>query len=195
MIKVGITGGIGSGKSTITNFFNLLGIPIYQSDIQAKQLQQSNKKIIDGLKKIFSPDIYLPNGQLNRQLMASIIFTNTDLRQQVNQLIHPIVRTDFRQWASTHTNTPYVVCEAAIMIESGSYADMDKIIVVDAPLQQRIERTMLRDKITRQQVENRIKSQMPTEALLPYANYIINTDDKHFVIPQLLTIDKELRNL
>ncbi len=193
MIKVGITGGIGSGKSTITNFFRLIGIPIYQSDIRAKQLTQTDTTIINGLKKIIAPDIYDASGMLDRKRMASIIFSNEELRQKVNALIHPAVRQDFRQWAAQCTQAPYVVCEAAIMIESGSYADMDKIILVNAPTQQRIERTMLRDKLSQQQVINRIESQMPTEQLMPYATYIVSTDDQHFILPQLISIDTELK--
>lgn len=194
MIKVGITGGIGSGKSTITNFFRLIGIPVYQSDMRAKQLTQTNPTIINGLKKILDPDIYDASGILDRKRMASLIFTNEQLRLQVNQLIHPAVRHDFKQWANQCTYAPYVVCEAAIMIESGSYIDMDKIILVTAPTEQRITRTMLRDKLSRNQVLNRIESQLPTEQLLPYASYIVCTDDEHFILPQLISIDSELRN-
>lgn len=196
MIKIGITGGIGSGKSTITNFFRTLGIPIYSSDLRAKMLTQNNDNIINGLKQLISPNIYDANGQLDRKLMAQLIFNNETLRLQVNQLIHPAVRHDFAQWTNNYeTKVPYVICEAAIMIESGSYADMDKIIVVTAPIEQRIVRTMTRDHITRDQVISRINTQMKDEQLIRYANYIVSTDDRHFIIPQLLTIDSDIRNL
>lgn len=194
MIRIGLTGGIGSGKSTITQLLTTIGVPVYISDIRSKQLTQSDPTIISGLKRLLGDDIYSADGLLNKKKMAQMIFNDKDLLAQVNGLIHPVVHNDFDRWAEEQgeAGVPYVVNEAAIMIENGGYKRMDKVIVVTAPLEQRIARTMARDNASREQVISRINNQMSDEEKVKYADFVITTDDKHFIIPEILKIHNEL---
>lgn len=194
MIRIGLTGGIGSGKSTITQLFNTLGVPVYIADIRSKELTQNNTEIRNGLKSLLGDDIYGADGLLDKKRMAQMIFGDKDLLAKVNALIHPIVHHDFDMWAveQEKKGACYVVNEAAIMVENGGYKRMDKLIVVTAPIEQRIERTMARDNATREQVEARINNQMPDEEKVKVADHVIVTDDKHFILPEILEIHKQL---
>ena len=194
MVKlVGLTGGIGSGKTTIARAFEVLEVPVYNSDQRAKWLIVNNRRISDGLVSILGEKVF-ENGELNKKYMASVIFTDRQKLQQVNELIHPIVFDDFRQWAAAHERrgARYVVNEAAILIENGAYKLLDSVILVCAPMETRIERTMLRDKLSRSQVEERIANQSTDEYKMTFANDVIVTDDRHFVLPQILNIHKRL---
>lgn len=197
MIKLGITGGIGSGKSTITQMFHVIGVPVYVSDERSKYLSQTNSEIIAGLKQILGDDIYDEMGRLDRKRMASVIFADKEKLQKVNALIHPIVNRDFIEWAEEQKSkgVPYVVNEAAIMIESGSHKLMDKLLVVTAPVEQRVERVMKRDGVGEQQVKSRISNQMSDKEKVEIADYVIVTDDHHFIMPEILALDEELRRL
>lgn len=189
MKLIGLTGGIGSGKTTIAQAFSALSVPIYNSDIRSKWLTNTNKQIIDGLTKMFGSNIYI-KGCLNKQLLASIIFTDNDKLTFVNQLIHPIVFDDFKHWAEEQekNGAKYVINEAAVLIENNAYKKLNDIILVCAPKEIRIKRTMLRDNLSREQVENRINNQMSDEEKSRFATDIIITDDKHFITPQILDI-------
>lgn len=195
MKKVGLTGGIGSGKSTVSQAFTSLGIPVYCSDIRSKMLVASDERIISGLKKILGNDIYSPTGELDKRQMASEIFTNKEKLACVNSLIHPIVNEDFANWTEEQKKlgAPYVINEAAIMIENGSYKLLDHIIIVTAPLELRIQRCIERDHVDRQAIEQRINNQMPENEKLSFANDILVTDDKHFILPQILEIHERLK--
>lgn len=197
MIKLGITGGIGSGKSTITQMFRIIGVPVYVSDERSKYLSQTNSEIIAGLKQILGDDIYDEMGHLDRKRMASVIFADKEKLQKVNALIHPIVNRDFIEWTEEQKSkgVPYVVNEAAIMIESGSHKLMDKLLVVTAPVEQRVERVMKRDGVGEQQVKSRINNQMSDKEKVEIADYVIVTDDHHFIMPEILALDEELRRL
>ncbi|MCQ2203866.1 MAG: dephospho-CoA kinase [Bacteroidales bacterium] len=197
MIKLGITGGIGSGKSTITQMFRVIGVPVYVSDERSKYLSQTNSEIIAGLKQILGDDIYDEMGRLDRKRMASVIFADKEKLQKVNALIHPIVNRDFIEWTEEQKSkgVPYVVNEAAIMIESGSHKLMDKLLVVTAPVEQRVERVMKRDGVGEQQVKSRINNQMSDKEKVEIADYVIVTDDHHFIMPEILALDEELRRL
>jgi len=196
MIKVGLTGGIGSGKSTITQLLTTIGVPVYISDIRSKELTQNNCEIRQGLKEILGNDIYGADGTLNKKKMAQMIFNDKALLERVNGLIHPIVHKDFDMWAAEQEKrgVPYVVNEAAIMVENGGYKRMDKLIVITAPLEQRIARTMARDNASREQILSRINNQMPDEEKTKKADYVITTDDKHFILPEILAIHNKLTN-
>lgn len=195
MKKVGITGGIGSGKSTVSQAFQSLGIPIYCSDIRSKMLVANDTRIISGLKKILGDDIYSSTGQLDKRRMAAEIFTDKTKLERVNSLIHPIVNENFALWAEQQeqNGAPYVINEAAIMIENGSYKLLDHIIIVTAPLELRIQRCIERDHAERTAIEQRINNQIPENEKLSYADDIIITDDRHFILPQILEIHERLK--
>lgn len=196
MIRVGLTGGIGCGKSTIAEAFKVLGVNVYNSDMRAKWLNENDVRIISGLKELLGNEVYTPQGKLNRSYMASRIFTDKELLSKVNALIHPIVEEDFELWCEDKRckGARYIINEAALLIENGSYKRYDYVIVVSAPYEERILRTMMRDGMSREQVMERINNQMSDEAKERVADEVIYTDDKHFIIPQILKIDKTLRS-
>ena len=165
MLKIGITGGIGSGKSTVSSFFSVLGVPVYDSDKRAKDLMQHDNSIIGTIKKEFGERSYL-NNQLNRSYIAEIVFKNESKLKQLNSIIHPAVRTDFNNWLSQNSNAKFVIKEAAIMIESGAYKEMDKLIVVNAK----------RDHLSLEDIENRIQNQLSDEIRNQYADFIIENN-------------------
>jgi dephospho-CoA kinase len=184
MIKIGITGGIGSGKSTVCRIFELLGIPVYSADKEAKNLMIRDKKLKKEIIKLLGTESYI-NGELNRVFIASRIFNDKDLLAKINALVHPVVKQDFIKW-STQQSAPYVIYEAALMIESGSYKLMDKMIVVTAPSELRIDRVISRDNVERVKVLERIKNQMSQEAMLNYADHVITNDRKMSLIKQVI---------
>ena len=191
-LKVGITGGIGSGKSTVCRIFNLLGAPVFEADRAAKKLMNSNAEIRNGLVDLYGSDIYTPDGNVDRKKLAGIIF-NDDLElQKVNALVHPQVRSEFLNWAENQT-VPYVVHEAAILFESGFYKMMDATILVSAPEEERITRVSKRDEADREQVRSRIQKQWPDEEKRKLATIEIVNDNKNLILPEIIKIDKQLR--
>ena len=192
MLKVGITGGIGSGKSTVSSFFSVLGVPVYDSDKRAKYLMQHDNSIIGTIKKEFGERSYL-NNQLNRSYIAEIVFKNESKLKQLNSIIHPAVRTDFNNWLSQNSNAKFVIKEAAIMIESGAYKEMDKLIVVNAKRDQKIKRIKKRDHLSLEDIENRIQNQLSDEIRNQYADFIIeNNSGKMELKQQVLSIYNKL---
>ncbi len=187
MIKVGLTGGIGTGKSYISNIFTHLYIPIYNSDTRAKKLMLENIKIKNELIKLLGAKTYI-NGQLNKKWIASQIFTNPSLKKQIEQIIHPEVKKDFEQWLNTHHTHKIIVKETALLIESGTYKDMDKVILVTAPSGIRIKRIMQRDNITQEEAIKRIKAQLPDNEKLKFADFVIENDEKKLLLPQVIKI-------
>lgn len=186
-LKIGITGGIGSGKTTITELFKHLGIPIYLADERAKWLMHNNFDIINKVNELFSPMAYI-NGELNRPHIAAMAFTNKKLIKQLNEIVHPAVANDFKEWVSNQT-TPYIIKEAALLFESGSYLDLDAIVTVAAPLEVRVQRTIKRDNISREAVMNRIKNQLPDEVKSSATDYVINNNGNSALLPQVLQLD------
>ena len=192
MLKVGITGGIGSGKSTVSSFFSVLGVPVYDSDKRAKYLMQHDNSIIGTIKKEFGERSYL-NNQLNRSYIAEIVFKNESKLKQLNSIIHPAVRTDFNNWLSQNSNAKFVIKEAAIMIESGAYKEMDKLIVVNAKRDLKIKRIKKRDHLSLEDIENRIQNQLSDEIRNQYADFIIeNNSGKMELKQQVLSIYNKL---
>ena len=192
MLKVGITGGIGSGKSTVSSFFSVLGVPVYDSDKRAKYLMQHDNSIIGTIKKEFGERSYL-NNQLNRLYIAEIVFKNESKLKQLNSIIHPAVRTDFNNWLNQNSNAKFVIKEAAIMIESGAYKEMDKLIVVNAKRDQKIQRIKKRDHLSLEDIENRIQNQLSDEIRNQYADFIIeNNSGKMELKQQVLSIYNKL---
>ena len=192
MLKIGITGGIGSGKTTVCQIFATLGIPIYYADTRAKELMISDSDVIHQIKNLFGEDAYDENGHLNRKLIAEKAFHDKNLLQQLNAIVHPAVFQDTLNWYQTHHNKAYTLYEAAIMFESGSYKLLDKVITVFAPLEDRITRTMKRDTISRKEVLERIDKQMPEEEKIERADFIIYNDHSQPLIEQVLTIHRHI---
>lgn len=193
MIKVGITGGIGSGKSTICHFFRVLGIPVFEADIEAKRLINNSDTIRNQLIAEFGSDIYLENKTIDRKKMAGLIFNSPPLLQKVNEIVHPEVRDYFEAWCRAQ-DSPYVVHEAAIMFESGFYKMMDYTILVTAPEEMRIRRVMNREQCTEESVRARIARQWADEQKMKRASFVLKNDNKTLILPQLFTLDKLFRN-
>ena len=172
MMKIiGLTGGIGSGKTTVANHFIGAGIPVYIADDEARKIMQS-PEILREIEKIFGSVIF-KNEVLNRQKLAEIVFSNSDKLKQLNAIIHPAVKKHFGNWILNYKNSPFVIYETAILFESGSYKDCDKIITVTAPLETRIERVIQRDKTSRENVLKRIKMQWTDDQRLDKSDFVI----------------------
>lgn len=172
---IGLTGGIGSGKTTIANYFKEMGVPVYIADDEAKKIMQS-KYIIEEIKKMFGGFLF-ENEVLNRARLAEIVFNNSDKLKQLNAIIHPAVKNDFQSWLHKNKDHDYVIYEAAILFESGRYKDFDFIITVTAPEEVRIARVLKRDKSTREQALSRIKMQWKDEERISKSNFVIINDN------------------
>ena len=183
MKKIGLTGGIGSGKSTVAHILLAMGFPVYFSDKRSKQLTQEHPEIRKGLTELIGEQIY-KGDQLDRSALALAIFSNDALRLKVNQIIHPIVRLDFDLWVSEQTN-PLVFNEAAILFETGASERFDAMVLVTAPEELRIQRVMKRDLCSREEVVNRIKHQWTDEQKMHLADVVIVNDDVHPIIKQV----------
>ncbi len=192
MLKVGITGGIGSGKTTVCGIFSTLGIPVYYADTRAKELMNSDPELKNQIIKLFGKEAYLPEGGLNTKHIASKAFTDKTLLQQLNALVHPAVFRDSINWFQEHSDKPYVLYEAAIMFESGNNKMMDKMITVYAPEEDRISRIIARDKVGRVDVLDRINKQLPEEEKIKRADFIIYNDETHPLIEQIMNIHQQL---
>lgn len=172
---IGITGGIGSGKTTVARMFEAYGIPIYIADIEAKNLMHTSEAIREELKALLGETVY-KNGELDRKFMADKIFNNTSLLEKVNQIIHPRVEKHFQEWKNTQ-NAVYCIKEVAILFENGGNERCDKTILVIADKEERISRVMQRDNISREKVEERIRNQWSDSKKIPLADYIIKNNE------------------
>ena len=186
---VGLTGGIGSGKTTIANQFKSLGVPIYIADDEAKKLMNSDI-VLKKIKKTFGEEL-VDDNILNREKLAQIVFSNPEKLKQLNQIVHPEVKKHFLKWLNKHKNHPYVIKEAAILFESGSYKDCDFIITVTAPLEIRIQRILKRDNTTREDILNRIKNQWNDEDKVSKSDFVIQNED----VNEALKKTYEIHNL
>ena len=175
MVKVGLTGGIGSGKTTVSDFLLEYGIPVYNSDSLGKKLMNTNLELINDIVNIFGESVY-NNGILNTNLLSSIVFSDAEKIKQLNNLVHPKVAEDFKQWVGKNNNQQILVKEAAILIESGAYLDMDKIILVISKKSNRINRVSKRDNSDLESIEKRINFQLTDDEKIKYADYIIENN-------------------
>ncbi len=178
VIKVGITGGIGSGKTTVCKMFEDLGIPVYYADDRAKYLMHHEHHLIDEIKKHFGDDVY-ENGRLNRKVLADRVFNDKAKVALLNSLVHPAVFRDTERWVEDQKEkkVPYVLKEAALLVETGSYKALDKLIVVTAPLHVRIERVTQRDDTTTADIEARMRNQLSDEEKVKLADFVVVNDD------------------
>lgn len=186
MLKVGITGGIGSGKTTVCKVFEVLGIPVFYADTVAKQIMTTDAVLIDGIKKKFGAKSYL-NGVLNHKYIANIVFNNQIELDKLNALVHPAVFGAFDVWERTISSTvPYILKEAALLFESGSYKMCDKNILVTATLETKLKRVMQRDAVTKEQVMARMAKQFNDEQKIKMADYFIDNNESKSIILQVL---------
>jgi dephospho-CoA kinase len=197
MLKIGITGNIGSGKTTVSKLFELMGIPIFYADDAAKILMVTDEVLIAGIKQTFGAQSYFDDRTLNRKHIADIVFHDETQLAKLNALVHPAVFRAFDSWAEQEVkdDVPYVLKEAAVLFESSSYKFCDKTIMVTAPLELRIKRVMHRDDITRQEVLNREARQFSEEKKIQLADYVIRNDESELVIPQVLKLHQEFLSL
>ena len=190
MKKIGITGGIGSGKTYVASVFQSFGIPIFNADIQAKKIMTSSRKLIKLVKEEFGNDIY-KDSDLNKEKLSSIVFSNSDKLQKLNSLVHPIVKEEFNNWCKKQTSS-YVIKEAAILFESNSHIGLDAVICVSAPLDLRMKRLLNRDDYSEKEIKKRIENQISQEEKEKLSDYIIINDEKELLLPKIIKIHKEL---
>lgn len=192
-LKVGITGGIGSGKTTVCKVIETLGYSVYYSDIEAKKIIETDSDVILAISDLFGSDIY-NSGCLDRKRLASLVFNNKELLAKLNSIVHPAVIEHFQSWTS-FSNSPIIFKEAAILFESGLHKLLDKTILVVAPEQVRLQRVIDRDNVTVDNVKSRMANQASQDELIKLADYIINNDGKELVTPQLIRIIENLKKL
>ncbi len=194
MIKVGITGGIGSGKTTACKLFEKLGVPVYYADQRAKDIMVDDKAVKAEIVNLFGDEAYLPDGSLNRTHIAAIAFKDEQKLLSLNEVVHPAVARDGESWNTILANKgfTYSLKEAALLIESGSYKLLDKLIVVTAPEEERIKRVMLRDNTDEASVKARIKAQLSEAEKVTLADYVINNTDLIKLAEQVKVIHEQL---
>jgi len=192
-LKIGITGGIGAGKTLISTIFKNLGIPVYYADERAKFLMNRDEKLKNTILATFGPEAF-QDGVLNREYLALNVFENKSNLQKLNRMVHPVVQEDYRQWCLQHSDNEYTLKEAALLFETGSYQELDQTILVYAPKTVRINRVLMRDSnrsVT--DIENIIRNQMDEEEKRKRADHIIYNDNSQLVIPQVLDIHNRLK--
>lgn len=188
MLRVGLTGGIGSGKSVVSQVFQALGYKVYDSDRRAATLMTENLDVIDALKSLIGVDAYLDDGRLNKQVVGSFIFGSDANRLAVNSIVHPAVFNDFSMWCESHNSDCLLFAESAILFESGMDAHVDRTVLVYAPATIRISRVMSRDSLTKEQVESRISSQIAEEDKMKLVDFIINNSSTDKLLPQIFQV-------
>lgn len=190
-MQVGITGGIGAGKSLVTRIFKTLGVPVYDSDSRAKYVMTTDGILISNIKKEFGELSFHPDGSLNRSYLSELVFRDEERLRKLNELVHPRVANDYEEWVAEHTQYEYLIKEAALLFESGSYKALDHVILVVAPELLRIDRVVRRDKgRTPDQVRKIMEQQMSDDEKMKLADSIIWNDESRLVIPQVLELHK-----
>ncbi len=188
-LQIGITGGIGSGKTLVCRIFQCLGVPVYDADSHAKELMTTDGILISNIKKEFGELSYHTDGSLNRKYLSSTVFDDAEKLQKLNSLVHPRVAQHYHQWTNENSDHPYVLKEAALLFEAGSYQQLDKVMVVSAPEQLRIRRVMKRDPHrSEDQIKVIIGHQMPQEEKMKRADFTIVNDERTLLIPQVLEL-------
>ena len=191
---VGLTGGIGSGKSTVAKLFEVLGVPVYNSDARAKEMYykpEVKKQVIS----LFGAEAYNSEGKLNSTHVAKLIFNDSSLLQKINDLIHPEVENDFNEFIKNNSQHKIVIQESALVFETNIYKKLDKIILVTSPIELKMQRVIARDGITQEEVAKRIKHQLPDEEKIPISDFVIRNDEVTGLIPQVLSAYEKLKNV
>ena len=191
-LQIGITGGIGSGKSLVCKIFSHLGAPVYDADSHAKELMTTDGILISEIKKEFGDLSYHADGSLNRVYLANYVFHDPVKLERLNRLVHPRVEADYLKWVSKNAAHPYVIKEAALLFEAGSYKSLDRIIVVSAPEALRVRRVLSRDAHrTVEQIKAIVEKQMPEDEKLKRADHIVVNDETELVVPQVVRLHEE----
>ena len=195
MIKVGLTGGIGSGKTFLANIFSHLGIPVYYADNRAKLLYTTNQELKSAMIAEFGNQVYLPTNKINKNFLRKIIFSNPESKEKINKIVHPFVTTDFEKWCHQQKNAPYVLKESALLFETGLFRLLNKTILVTSSEELKIKRIKSRDNLSDNEIQKQIAAQLPDTEKEKFANYIIINDEKKLLLPQVLTIHQQLKNI
>ncbi|MBL0056995.1 MAG: dephospho-CoA kinase [Chitinophagaceae bacterium] len=190
MLRIGLTGGIGSGKSTVARVFELLGIPVYYADDRAKRLMNEDEELKKEIRSLFGEAAYT-DGNLNRKWLASVVFNDSEKLSRLNQVVHPATIRDAGNWMKMQTS-PYVIKEAALLFESGAQKDLDQVIGVFAPTPLRIQRVMKRDHVTREEVMARMNRQIEEDIKMRLCDHIITNNEQEMVIPQVISLHQQL---
>ena len=190
MLRIGITGGIGSGKTTVAKVFEVLGIPVYYADDAAKRLMNEDGKLKEKIQLQFGNEVY-KNGQLDRKHLAEIVFTSPEKLALLNALVHPVTLKDAEKWMQQQS-TPYAIKEAALIFESGAQEHLDHVIGVTAPAPLRIQRTMQRDGITREEVMARMDKQMDETIKMKLCDFVLVNNEQEMLLPQILLLHEKL---
>lgn len=191
-LRIGLTGGIGSGKSTVSGIFKVLGIPVFDADTAAKEVMQTNPALRQAIIDTFGEAVYT-DGQLNRKQLAALVFSDPFQLETLNALVHPYTIAAAEEWAALQT-TPYTVKEAALFFEAGSAIGFDYMIGVYAPQHLRIKRVMDRDQVSREEVLSRMKRQIQEEIKMRLCDFVVLNDDQHLLIPQVLKLHEQFLN-
>lgn len=195
MLKIGLTGSIGSGKTTVSKVFEVLGVPVFYADDAAKKAMVTDPVLIESIKAVFGDASYFDDGTLNRKHIANIVFNDSEQLAKLNALVHPATFRAFDDWVKSIDNAPYVLKEAALLFESDSYKMCDHSITITAPLETRIKRVMQRDNLTRAEIESREAKQFTEAKKASLADFIIINDDVQMVIPQVLKLHDKFLSL
>jgi dephospho-CoA kinase len=191
-MKLGVTGGIGSGKTSVCRVFNVLGIPVFSADPEAQKIMNSDDNVIKEINKITGRNLYT-EGYLNRTELATLIFNDPHLLAEVNALVHPVVFATFERWAAEQTS-PYSIMEAAILFESGASKLVDRVVTVVAPVKERVIRVIRGKKLSREQIMERIRNQMNDESKIKLSDYVIHNSENDMIIPAILRIHEDILN-
>ena len=194
MLKIGLTGGIGSGKTLVGSVFQKLGISIYNADFEAKRVMETDPEIIRLVRSLLGSKAY-SNKKLNRSYIGEIVFADEEKLEALNSIVHPAIAQDFNTWAMGRSSEPYVICEAAILFESGIAKMMDYTIFVKAELYTRIDRVVERDHVTADQVRARIDMQMDDTEKEKLADFIINNEINSMILPQIVDLHNKFLKL
>ncbi len=191
--KLGVTGGIGSGKTTVCRVFNVLGVPVFSADAEARDVMDIDTGIMLRINTIAGKNLY-ESGNLDRPELARLIFNNERLLEKVNALVHPVVFSRFREWEKKQ-DAPYVIMEAAILFESGASKIVDRILTVVAPMEERVNRVIHRSNLTREQVMERMRNQMDDNQRIEGSDYVINNSENDMIIPEILRIHEDIMKI
>jgi len=190
---IGITGGIGSGKSLICKIFSTMNIPIYDADSRAKYLITNDLSLKNSIRSLLGENAYAPSNEYNRAWVASQVFNNADLLKQLNSVVHPYVRKDAHNWVKSYPKSPFLLYEAAIMKAADDSNIFDKVVVINAPIDLRIKRIQRRDKRSEKEIKAIVARQISDEERLKIADYIIENDDKKSILKQVLELYEKLK--
>ena len=193
VLRVGLTGGIGSGKSTAAQIFEVLGIPVYYADTAAKRLMNEDEELRAGIRKIFGKEAYI-NETLDRKYISSIVFSSPPKLELLNALVHPVTKKDAETWMQQQT-TPYAIHEAALIFEANVAERLDYVIGVSSPIELRVSRAMERDKVSREEVLKRMDQQLDEDVKMSKSDFVLINDEQQLLIPQMLVLHEKLIGL